>query len=169
MKSKKNYYFLLLLIFLVQLRFFPHPPNFTPVIASGIVMGFFLKNFYISSVCIIFSVFFGDIFFGFHSTMFFVYLALLVPVFLGVITKNFNYLSILLLGFSSSLSFYFITNIGVWITSDMYSHNFSGLLECLILGLPFFSNTLLSTLITLFLLKVLLKFLKVDLNKEYIY
>lgn len=169
MNKKRKYYFLFLIVALIQFRFFPHPPNFTPVIASGIVMGYFLKNFYTSLFFLIFSVFLGDIFFGFHITMFFVYLSLIIPVVLGIFIKNFNYRNILISGLIASFSFYLITNFGVWALSDMYSKTFQGLLECYTLALPFFSNTVTSTLIVLFLIKILLKIFKIDYNQKYIY
>ena len=54
-------------------RIIPHPSNFTPILAVGIFSGFYFKNFILSFFIVIFSMFLGDIYLGFHSTMFFTY------------------------------------------------------------------------------------------------
>jgi hypothetical protein len=45
---------------------------------------------------------------------------------------------------SASVFFYVVTNFGVWATSGMYAHTWSGLVSCYTLAIPFFRNTLLS-------------------------
>jgi hypothetical protein len=45
---------------------------------------------------------------------------------------------------SSSVFFFVVTNFGVWLTSGMYVHNWSGIVSCYTLALPFFRNTLMS-------------------------
>ena len=49
--------------------------------------------------------------------------------------------------FIGSLIFYIITNFGAWISSDMYEKNLNGLFSSYVMALPFFKNTLISTLI----------------------
>lgn len=46
-------------------------------------------------------------------------------------------------GIVSSLFFYLYTNFGWWLLTNMYSHNFEGLIRCYIMGLPFLKNNLL--------------------------
>ena len=65
---------------------------------------------------------------------------------------------IVLSGFSSSVIFFLITNFGSWLTMAMYEKSFSGLLQSYVMGIPFFHNTLISTLIYLFVLKFILEF-----------
>ena len=51
-----------------------------------------------------------------------------------------------------------ITNFGVWAISGMYEKNFSGLVQSYFMAIPFFHNTLISTLLYLFVLKFLFEF-----------
>ncbi|MDP2918578.1 MAG: hypothetical protein Q8N68_03700 [bacterium] len=51
------------------------------------------------------------------------------------------------LGILASVFFYFWTNFGVWLLWNMYPHNFSGLIQCYAMGLPFLRNNLISDLI----------------------
>ena len=76
-KDIKNYFFPVCLILILSFsRLIPHPWNFTPVLATGIFAGFYFKQFYFGVCIVIFSMFIGDLFLGFHSTMFFTYISL---------------------------------------------------------------------------------------------
>ena len=48
--------------------------------------------------------------------------------------------------------FFVVTNFGSWLTHEMYEKNFSGLAQSYFMGIPFFHNTLISTLIYLIVL-----------------
>ena len=50
------------------------------------------------------------------------------------------------LSFLGACVFFVITNFSVWLLSDMYPVSIQGLTSCYILALPFFQNTLVSTL-----------------------
>ena len=143
----KNFYLpAAIILTLAFSRIIPHPWNFTPILSAGIFLGFYFRQIFLGIFIVIFSMFLGDLYFGFHNTMIFTYLGLIISVLVGSFIKNL-YLSKILVGsILSSVSFFLITNFGVWISSNMYSKNFEGLLEAYILGLPFFHNTLLSTI-----------------------
>ena len=102
--------------------------------------------------------FLGDLYLGFHSTMFFTYISLAVAVILGFLIKNLKFSRIIFSGLVSSISFFIITNFGAWITLDMYEKSLAGLMNSYILAIPFFQNTLISTFLYLFLFKILFKF-----------
>ena len=157
---KNNYYIVVILsiIILVQSRIIPHPPNFTPILAIGIFSGFYLKKFYLSFFILILSMFVGDIYLGFHNTMFFTYAALSIPVMIGLFINKLKITSIFSSSLLSSICFFLITNFGAWITLDMYEKNFAGLMSSYTLAIPFFQNTLISTFLYLFLFKILFKF-----------
>ena len=158
-KNLKNYFLPIALILLLSLsRLVPHPWNFTPILATGIFSGFYFKQFYFSLFIVIFAMFIGDLYLGFHSTMFFTYISLAAAVALGFFIKNLKIYEILFTGLASSIFFFVITNFGAWLTHDMYERSFNGLLQSYIMAIPFFHNTLLSTLVYLFLLKLLLDF-----------
>ena len=98
--------------------------------------------------------FLGDLYLGLHNTMFFTYTSLSVAVLIGMIIKHFKIKEILFSGLISSLSFFVITNFGVWAVTGMYEKNFAGLLQSYTLAIPFFHNTLISTFIYLIAFKL---------------
>jgi len=155
-KKYKYYFFPISLILILSFsRTIPHPWNFTPILAAGVFSGYYFKNFILSFFIVVASMFIGDLYLGFHNTMFFVYISLSVSVLLGTLIKNFKFKEILISGLLSSVIFFIITNFGVWAVSGMYEKNFSGLLQSYIMAIPFFHNTLISTLIYLTVLKTL--------------
>jgi len=155
-KNLKNYFLPICLIIVLSFsRLIPHPWNFTPVLAMGIFSGFYFKNFILSSFIVVFSMFVGDLFLGFHSTMFFTYTSLIIAVVLGLLIKKFKFTEILFYGVASSVCFFLVTNFGAWLTLEMYEKSFAGLLQSYILAIPFFHNTLISTFLYLILLKLL--------------
>ena len=72
--------------------------------------------------------------------------------------KNFKFKEILFTGVASSVCFFIVTNFGVWALSTMYEKSYAGLLQSYMMGLPFFHNTVLSTLIYLTALKLIINF-----------
>ena len=158
MDKKAYIYSILFVAFLVQLRLIPHPPNFTPILAAGIFSGVYLRHFFLGLFIIILSMFIGDLYLGFHNTMFFTYISLSIAVMLGLFIKQLKFSKIIFSGLVSSICFFLITNFGAWITLDMYEKNFAGLMSSYTLAIPFFQNTLISTFLYLFLFKILFKF-----------
>jgi len=155
-KNIKNYFLPICLILVLSFsRLIQHPWNFTPILAVGIFSGFYFKNFILSLFIVILSMFIGDLFLGFHSTMFFTYISLAVAVLIGLYVKHFKFTEILFSGLSSSVCFFIITNFGAWLTLEMYEKNFAGLLQSYVLAIPFFHNTLISTFLYLIVLKLL--------------
>ena len=144
-----------LILILSFARVIPHPSNFTPILAVGIFSGFYFKNFILSLFIVVFSMFLGDLYLRFHSTMFFTYISLAVAVVIGLFIKHFKFTEILFSGLASSVCFFIITNFGAWLTLEMYEKNFSGLLQSYVLAIPFFHNTLISTFLYLIVLKLI--------------
>ena len=164
MRHFKNYILPVSLILILSFsRIIPHPWNFTPVLAVGIFSGFYFKQFFMSLFVVVVSMFLGDLYLGFHSTMFFTYVSLAIAVGFGLCVKNFKFNEILWSGLASSVGFFLVTNFGAWITLDMYEKNFAGLMSSYTLAIPFFQNTLISTFLYLFLFKILFKFI---INKK---
>ena len=159
-KNLKNYFLPISLILVLSFsRLIPHPWNFTPILAMGIFSGFYFKNFILSSFIVIFSMFIGDLFLGFHSTMLFTYTSLIIAVLLGLFINKFKFTEILFSGLVSSVCFFAVTNFGAWLTLEMYEKNLAGLLQSYVLAIPFFHNTLISTLFYLIVLKLLFAFI----------
>tara|TARA_Y100000590_G_scaffold320457_1_gene362807 strand:- start:518 stop:1042 length:525 start_codon:yes stop_codon:yes gene_type:complete len=152
---KKEIFPISLILILALSRLIPHPYNFSPMLAVGIFSGFYFRQFYLGLFIVIFSMFIGDLFLGFHSTMFFTYISLAVAVLIGLYVKRFKFNEILFSGLLSSVCFFIITNFGAWLTLEMYEKNFEGLLQSYVMAIPFFHNTLISTFVYLFVLKLL--------------
>ena len=71
MGNIKNYILPISLILILSFsRIIPHPWNFTPVLAAGIFSGFYFKQFFLSFFIVVASMFLGDLYLGFHDTMF---------------------------------------------------------------------------------------------------
>ncbi len=140
-------------------RLIPHPWNFTPMLAVGVFSGFYFRQFFLGLFIVVFSMFLGDLYLGFHGTMFFTYISLAVAVALGLLIKRLKFTEITFSALASSICFFLITNFGAWITLDMYVKDFNGLINAYIFAIPFFHNTLISTFLYLFLFKIIFEFL----------
>ena len=161
-KFKKNINSVILLasaiLALSFARLIPHPWNFSPMIAAGIFAGFYFRHFYLGSFVIILSMFLGDLFLGFHNTMFFTYLSLAIVVLVGLYLKNLKFTNILYGTLASSIVFFIIANLGAWLTLEMYSKDINGLVQSYTMAIPFFHNTLISTFVYLYIFKTLFEF-----------
>ena len=152
--TKKEIFPISLILILALARLIPHPPNFTPVIAVAILSGVFFKNIYLSLGTLLISMLLADVFIGFYNNILFVYLSLIFIAFIFYkISKKINFKNLFVYGFASSVVFFIISNFGVWalgspaINNIPYDRSLDGLIQCYILAIPFFSNTILSTII----------------------
>ena len=122
-------------------RLIPHPPNFTPSIAIALFSGFYAANKVLIYGLPIVIMLISDLFLGFYSISIFVYLSFLLISFFGTMSKNPGAIKIIFGVLLGSVSFFIITNFGVWILGG-YPRNFAGLLSCYTMAIPFFNNTL---------------------------
>ena len=138
------------IIFLDSLtRLVPHLPNFTPVLALAIFGGAYLPNRIIALSLPILAMFLSDLIIGFHSQIYAVYITIIILSLLGNMIKTKNIKNLAIIGFAGSLIFFMITNFSVWLSGGLYPLTIDGLLECYIMAIPFFHNTLISTLLFL--------------------
>ncbi|MDG1779170.1 MAG: hypothetical protein P8H23_07490 [Flavobacteriaceae bacterium] len=138
--NKKTAVLVLFMIVAVLFRLVPHLPNFTPVTAIALFGGLYISNRILAFALPLVIMFISDIFLGFSSITLFVYSAFLFVTFIGTIRKKPSAFTILL----GSLSFFIITNFGVWLLG--YPKTWIGLAECYTLALPFFRNSLMGDL-----------------------
>jgi len=165
--SKLEYFNIGIVITLIFSRLIPHPPNFTPIISVAILSGFLFKNIYISFVVLLFSLLISDLFIGFYTNMIFVYISILVIALTYFKNINkINYKKLFLISLTGSLIFFIISNFGVWLLGSMYQKNIHGLVKCYFLAIPFFKNTLLSTIFYSYLTFFSVDFLKKKLNLQ---
>ena len=123
------------------LRLLPHPPNFAPIAAMALFGGVYLNKRYALIVPML-AMAVSDVFLGFHSTIFFVYGSFLLIGLIGIwLKKHKNFQTVLGGAIASSVLFFFVTNLGVWLVGNIYPRTFIGLTECFTYALPFFRNT----------------------------
>ena len=145
----KLFYVIFFALLLAASRIIPHPPNFTPLIASAVIGPVLIKPKILGIFIPLLGMFISDLIIGFSLFQIIIYLTLM---FIGYIS-NFtnNIVSLTLKGFIASLIFFFVTNLAVWFFWDFYTKDINGLVQCYTLALPFFKNTLISTLVFLWL------------------
>lgn len=140
-----NYLKILLgiLVILSTSRFIPHPPNFTSLMALTFYIPVILGIKFLPALLIVFI--FTDILIGLHSTVIFTWGSVLIIGMISIYFKKsllFRFLGVV----SGTLIFFVFTNFGVW-SLGSYGYSLGGLISCYILALPFFGNTLISTLL----------------------
>ena len=139
------------LLFFVSLivlsRLIPHPPNFTPIIAGAVFLPFMLKDNRLVIALPLICLFFSDLIIGFHNTMFWTYGAFFLISLAVINYSKLRLRNLLALSVASPTFFYLFTNFGVWLSSITYAKSLSGLIECYILALPFYGNSLCSTVL----------------------
>ena len=133
-------------------RFIPHPPNFTSLLALSFYVPAILGIRYLPVLLISFVL--TDLFIGLHGVTFFTWGSVLL---IGLICKFFlqSTTNRLLGALIGTCLFYIITNFGVW-SLGSYGYTLEGLIACYLLAIPFFGNTLISTLIFSSLIEIIL-------------
>tara|TARA_B100001123_G_C15210739_1_gene987150 strand:+ start:626 stop:1159 length:534 start_codon:yes stop_codon:yes gene_type:complete len=162
MKDKLFYLIFFVLVLGIS-RIIPHPPNFTPILASAIMAPMLIKDKYYGLAIPILAMFIGDIIIGFHPYQFVIYTTILTISLLSPMQRNFKMLGLMAVG--SSLWFFITTNFAVWIMWDYYPKTIDGLITCYTLAIPFFKNTLISTCIFTGLIAISMSYLD-QVNKK---
>ena len=146
MNNFKSILFFLILVSLSRL--IPHPPNFTPVIAMAVFMPYLTRNVYSAMLVPLLAMFVSDLYLGFHSSMFWVYISILLGTTLSHYTMSIKktYVHLGSNALVSSTIFFVITNFAVWMSGTMYPLTLDGLIICYTMAIPFFGNTLAGTL-----------------------
>ena len=124
-------------------RFIPHPPNFTSLMALSFYVPALLGIRYLPALILSFLI--TDLFIGFHGVTLFTWGSVIV---IGLSSKFFltSKLSRIMGALTGAVIFFVITNFGVW-SLGAYGYTIEGLMVCYTLALPFFGNTLVSTII----------------------
>jgi len=130
-------------------RLIPHPPNFTPILATAIYTPYIINDKWIAMLIPLSAMFIADIIIGFHPYMLWVYGAIGLSTLISNWSMRFNkkYIQLGVMAILSSILFFIITNFAVWIIWDYYPTTIDGLIICYIKAIPFFQNTLLGTII----------------------
>jgi len=141
--------FLFISVILALGRIIPHPPNFTPILATAIYTPYMVNDKWIAVLIPLSAMFIADIIIGFHPYMLWVYGAIGLSTLISNWSMRFNkkYIQLGVMAILSSILFFIITNFAVWAIWDYYPKTFDGLIICYTMAIPFFQNTLLGTII----------------------
>ena len=135
-------------------RFFPHPPNFTSLLALSFYVPAILGIRFIPAL--VFSFFVTDLIIGFHGTTLFTWGSVIL---IGFISKFFisNITTRISGALAGALLFFIITNFGVW-SIGSYGYTIDGLVLCYTLAIPFFAYSMISTFIFSSIIESIYKF-----------
>ncbi|MBI2027803.1 MAG: hypothetical protein HYS98_08415 [Deltaproteobacteria bacterium] len=129
-------------------RLLPHPPNFTPILSMGLFAGAHFENKKGTFIVLLGSMLLSDLFLGFHSTLPAIYAILGLITVLGFWLRNKTSITkIVVSSILASAVFFVLSNFAVWAMGSYYPKTWVGIVECYTLAIPFFGNTLASTLL----------------------
>ena len=160
---KNSFYIIFFVCILALSRIIPHPPNFTPILASAIMAPLLIKDRWLGIAIPIVAMFISDIVIGFYSYQFVIYSSIFVIALVTPMHKNYLRLGVMAVG--GSVWFFVTTNFAEWIIWDYYPKTIEGLLTCYTVAIPFFKNTLISTCLFTGILMVSIKYLE-SANKK---
>lgn len=139
---------------LVHARFLAMPFHFTPVAAALLFFGarmprqrmitplalLIISDIYLNKFVYAYPL-------GWDQTVTWIwYVAILL--FGGVLARNTSVLRVAGASLAASVSFFLVSNFAVWTVSrEMYPATWNGLVTCMVAGVPFFRNTLVSDLL----------------------
>jgi hypothetical protein len=128
-------------------RLIPHPPNFAPIAAMALFGGAYFNKKLFAFIIPLAAMFLTDAIIGFYSYAWIVYLSFALIVVLGIVMlKKVSIKNLIFASLTASISFFAITNFGVWALGTLYPKTPAGLLESYIAAIPFFQNSLIGDL-----------------------
>jgi hypothetical protein len=129
-------------------RLIPHPPNFTPIAAIALFGGAQFSSKRAAFLVPLIGLFLSDLVLGFYPITPVVYGSFALTVCLGfLLRQQRNALQVAGATIAGALLFFILTNFGVWVFETLYPKTMVGFAECYALAIPFFWNTLLSSLL----------------------
>jgi hypothetical protein len=125
-------------------RVIPHVWDFTPVLALSLFSGAYLpgkQKFLVPLAMMLLT----DLVLGFYPSFLVTWVGVAAAVCVGLLLRrSAAWARLSACSVAAAVVFYVISNFGVWLTD--YPKTWAGLADCYILALPFFRNSLLSTL-----------------------
>lgn len=159
------------IVLAIGLRFLPVffilPFNFSPINAVALFSGLYFAKKYQSIIFPLFTIWISDLFINysytgvfslFYDGFYWQYGSYVLIALIGIaISQEIKYSKILAATLVGTLLFYIVSNFGVWISYNMYSHDFTGLMNCYVAGIPFLRNALIGDLLFSTVLFLLVK------------
>ena len=139
---------LTLMVFIAALvRLIPHPPNFAPIAAMALFGGAYFSKKTFAFIIPLAAMFVTDMIIGIYSYAWIIYLSFAIIVVLGIIMlKKVSVKNLIFASVTASISFFAITNFGVWALGTLYPKTAAGLLASYTAAIPFFQNSLIGDL-----------------------
>ncbi len=144
----------LIVLLVVLARFAPHPPNFSPVFGALLFGGAYLKSrdsvwfpvMLLAASDIVLTKLIYRMELDWTSLL--VWLGFAVVALIGRWLRNqVSVRTVLAAALAGPIAFFLISNFAVWLGWRMYPPSWQGLVACYLAGLPFFRNSLLSSLL----------------------
>jgi len=124
------------------LRLVPHPPNFTPIGAMALFSGAYLGRRAVAFAAPLGALLLSDLILGFYHGQATVYFSVALIVMIGIVAlTRVSALRVGAAALASSVLFFVITNLGMWLFSGFYPRTLAGLEACYVAAVPFFQNT----------------------------
>lgn len=125
--------------------------NFNAIGAAALFGGIVLKDKRLAYVIPLLSLFLSDVFLqcftsihaldrDYLGQLLFVYGAFLLITWIGTLIKKVNVPTLLLSSIGTGVVFFLISNLGTFITTDLYPKTGAGLLACYAAGIPFYQS-----------------------------
>lgn len=147
-KLTPRFWVLTLMVFIAAfIRLLPHPPNVAPIAAMALFGGAYFNKKSMAFLVPLAAMILTDAIIGFYSFVWMVYLSFALIVVIGIfMLKKISVKNLILASVSASVSFFTITNFGVWALGTLYPKTPAGLLECYTAAIPFFQYSLIGDL-----------------------
>ncbi len=124
------------------MRLVPHPPNVSPIAAMALFGGAYMPRRAMAFVAPFAALLLSDLVLGFYSGMDFVYFSFGLTVLIGwLVASRKTPLRVGAVALASSVLFFVLTNLGMWLFSGFYPRTSEGLAACYVAAIPFFQNT----------------------------
>lgn len=125
--------------------------NFNAIGAAALFGGIVLKDKRLAYVIPLLSLFLSDVFLqcftsihaldrNYLGQLLFVYGAFLLITWIGTLIKKVNVPTLLLSSIGTGVVFFLISNLGTFLTTDLYPKTGAGLLACYAAGIPFYQS-----------------------------
>ena len=124
-----------------------HLPNFSPVYALVLFSGAYLDK-RLSIILPVGLMMITDLIIGVYPGIAFTWLGMALIALVGWrLREKRNFKNVAGMSLLASVVFFVVSNLGVWILGRLYPLTLQGLMDCYVMAIPFFKNTLISTVV----------------------
>ena len=151
---------LILIVAAILSRFVPHPFNFTAIGASALLAGYAFRGKFMAFLIPLIALWLSDLVFNnvvysssydgfvlFTNGAIWIYGSFALIVLMGSGLKKVTVPSVGLRAIMSATIFFLITNAAAWFANPVYTQDLAGLISSYLMGIPFFLNDILGTIV----------------------